>query len=166
MERRSSRQVGQVRTRARREGAAFVEALIVIGLVIVCMQCIWGMYRFCMFQHKAQVDVRQMAWEKALKGCGDPDVGGPLNGLSKSATDPSDVGGLRSDSESAPSWFGIIQTAPETVSLPLPEEVFGKTAVASQESFACNEKGGKKELDLAGAAPDTDTTMRDATQTP
>jgi hypothetical protein len=44
--------------------------------------------------------------------------------------------------------------------------VFGKTAVASQESFACNEKGGKKELDLAGAAPDTDTTMRDATQTP
>ena len=164
MERRSTR-AHELHRQRRREGAAFVEALIVIGLVIVCMQCIWGMYRFCMFQHKAQVDVRQMAWEKALKGCGDPDVGGPLNGLSKSAAEPSEISGLRSDSETAPSWFGIIQTSPETVSLPLPEEVFGKSAVASQESFACNEKGGKGELDLAGAAPDTDTTMRDATQT-
>jgi hypothetical protein len=151
--------------RRAQEGAAFVEALIVIGLIVVGMQCIWGMYRYCMFQHKAQVDVRQAAWEKALKGCGDPDVGGPLNGLSKSATDPSEIGGLRADSESAPSWFAVIQAAPETVSLPLPEEIFGKSAVASQEGFACNEKGKHKELDLAGAAPDTDTTMRDATQT-
>jgi hypothetical protein len=52
------------------------------------------------------------------------------------------------------------------VSLDLPEEIFGKTTVVSEEKFACNEKGGKKELDLAGARPDTDATMKDATNVP
>jgi hypothetical protein len=149
-----------------REGAAFVEALIVIGLIIVCMQCIWGMYRFCLFQHQAHVDARQQAWEQALTGCGDPDVGGPLNGLSKSASDPSDVGGLKAEGDSAPGWFGVISAPASTVSLDLPEEIFGKTTVVSEEKFACNEKGGKKELDLAGAQPDTDATMKDATNVP
>jgi hypothetical protein len=147
------------RARLKQRGAIFVEALTVIGLMITCMQCIWWMYEYCLFKHKAVVESRAKAWETALKGCSDPDVGGALGGLKNGTGD--DVGGIGKDSDSAPGWFGIPQASPSKVSLDLPEEVFGEGTVVSEQHFSCNEKGGHKELELGGGSPNTD----DLTQT-
>lgn len=152
------------RRRQKTTGAAFVEALIVIGLIVVAMQCIWWMFQFTLFKHRAYVEANQKAWERALKGCADPEVDGPLKSLSKSAGNPSDVGGLRADSETAPSWFGIGSAGVSTVDLPLPQEVFGKSTVVAKAEFACNEKGGKKPLSLGGGGPSEDQAISDALQ--
>src|SRR6187399_860169 len=88
--------------RQRQEGAIFVEALTVIGMIIVCMQCIWWMYEYCLFQHRAQVEARQKAWETALKGCGDPDPKGPMSSI---GGDPTSIGGISDGSGDPPSWF-------------------------------------------------------------
>jgi hypothetical protein len=138
----------RARARARRqEGAIFVEALTVIGLILVCMQCIWWMYEYCLFQHRAHVEARQKAWEVALKGCGDPDPKGPMSSISP---DPTSIGEISDGSSDPPGWFAVITGAEQEVSLDLPEEVFGSSVVGAKQKFACNEKGGKQELQLIG----------------
>ncbi len=148
----------------RREGAAFVEALLVIGLIVVCLQCVWGVYLYCLFQHRARVEARQKAWESSLAGCEDPPMNGILSSLSRSHTS-SEVSGLKSDSEEAPGWMQIGKGERSTVTLDLAEAVFGHATVGATEQFACNEQGGKNELEVSGGGPDADRTIHDATAT-
>lgn len=134
--------------RRRQEGAIFVEALTVISLVLVCMQCIWWMYEYCLFQHRAMVEARQKAWESALKGCGEAD---PKSSMSSMGDGANNIGGIGADtSDNPPGWFATLMGSEETVSLDLPEEIFGESVVGAKQKFACNEKGGKSELELVG----------------
>ena len=55
-----------------------VEALIVIGLLLVGIQCSGGMYRFCLVQHRVQLAARAEAWGRSLDGCDGANLGGAL----------------------------------------------------------------------------------------
>jgi hypothetical protein len=140
----------RARQRPRQDGAIFVEALIVIGLIMVALQCSWGLYRFCLFQHRAKLEARAAAWESALEGCGESKLGGVLGALSDS-NDGNDVGGMRDDSDRPPDWVQVQPANDGTVSLDLPAELFGRSHVAANQHFACNERGNHAPLQLIGA---------------
>jgi hypothetical protein len=139
----------RIRRRKRQQGAIFVEGLTVIGLMFVAIECSWGLYRFCMFQHRAQLEARTAAWEASLQGCGESQLGGILGALSTS-DDGNNVSGLSENSQDAPGWVNVQPATDGTVGIDLPAELFGRTRVAANQHFACNEAGNHQPLELIG----------------
>lgn len=146
------------RRHPRQAGAVFVEALVVIGMIVVAMQCTWGLYRYCLFKHRAQLAARASAWESALHGCGESKLGGVLGALSQSS-DGEDVNALRKDTEQAPPWVEVQAAEEGTVTLDLPEVIFGQGQVQATQSFACNEQGNHQPLALVGADNPSETAL-------
>jgi hypothetical protein len=148
----------RLRRRQRQAGAVFIEALVVIGLIVVAMQCTWGLYRYCLFKHRAQLAARVSAWETALRGCGESKLGGVLGALSQSS-DGQDVGGMRKDTQEAPPWVQVQAAEDGTVTLDLPEVIFGQGHVQATQNFACNEQGNHEPLALVGADNPSETAL-------
>lgn len=142
-----------------------VEALIVIGLLLVGIQCIWGMYRFCLVQHRVQLAARAEAWGRSLDGCDGANFGGALSALSGRPPDRevNDVEGLRKDSDEPPGWLGLGGAPEGAATLDLPGIVFGRTAVRSTQSFACNERGNPTPLSLGSGADAVGNNVMNAT---
>jgi len=138
------------RRQRQQSGAILVESLIVIGLLITSLECIWMLYRFCLYQHQAQLEARAAAWQTAANGCGESKLGGVLGSLA-GASEASDVGGLRESGDSAPGWVAVSRADEGTARLDLPAPLLGKGAVSARQHFACNEKGNHAPLQLIGA---------------
>jgi len=129
-----------------------VEALIVIALLLLGVQCTWGMYQLSLHQHRAQLQARSDAWASALEGCDTLSISGVVSALTKSGsqTEVDDVGGLARESEQAPGWLAFGTATPGSAQLDLPPTILDTTEVRSTQKFACNERGGQGPLSLVG----------------
>lgn len=151
--------------RRRQAGAILVEALIVAGTIMVALQCTWALYQFCLHQHRAQLEARAAAWETALRGCGESQLGGVLSALSKSS-DGKNVGGMLETGDSPPGWVQVRRAKDGAVSLDLPAVILGRSHVEARQQFACNEQGNRRPLQLIGAGDATGAALDTSAEQP
>jgi hypothetical protein len=148
-------------SRRRARGAAFVESLIVISLILLCL---WGtlFLKFIYSTKLASIQAaRNKAWSAAVGGCKPP----PVKAISDDATHRSETDGADSTSDSSegqiagltadttqdtPQWLSLQDGGDATEGLPGGKNFDGSgLSIVTTRKILCNEKGGNDELDLS-----------------
>lgn len=168
---RSSTELGRARRspwravrRGRERGAAFVESLIVISMILLCLfACLWFQALYAAKLQTLQ-SARASAWNSALAGCQGLENSQEL--LAQSARNSEtmrakgshdstegDASGITADTqgESTPDWFSLREGGETTESVDFSQ--FGKEGtmpVGTRRKFQCNERPNPNELTLSG----------------
>lgn len=155
--------------RTRRErGAAFVESLIVICTILLCLFMVLWFQALYTAKLSTLQSARANAWTSALDGCLSDGAKGfeePNTLLAQSARDSEttaakgssdstdgDAAGLTADTqgESSPEWFALREGGEAVDSLDFSN--FGKEGtmpVGTKRSFQCNERRNPEEFTLS-----------------
>jgi hypothetical protein len=160
--------------RRRQAGAAFVESLIVISMILLFLFAVLWMKDLYTAKLQTIEYARADAWVDALNGCpGKPEHSAEVGVQAKSAVALSknggpegngddtsgDSGGLRSNAngDDAPDWFALREGGSSTQSVDGFKSFTDGTdmKLATTRKYHCNERGDPKELhvdvkDLSG----------------
>jgi hypothetical protein len=159
---RSSR-VAIVFERGRARGAAFVESLIVICMILLSLFMVLWFQALYATKLQTMQSARASAWNSALAGCEGLEKSQEL--LARGARDSEttgakgtgdstegDAAGMTADTqgESSPEWFALREGGESTDSVDFSN--FGKEGtmpVGTKRKFQCNERPNPKELTLS-----------------
>jgi hypothetical protein len=156
---------GRISRRYRARGAAFIESLIVISMILSCLFAV--LWFHALYSSKLQTieSARASAWNSALSGCAGLEKSQEL--LSRSARDAEvsrakggnhstegDAAGISADTqgESSPDWFELREGGESQQFVDFSH--FGQEGtmpVGTRRKFQCNERPNPKELTLSGA---------------
>lgn len=152
-----------VARRRRERGAAFIESLIVICMILFCLFMVLWFQALYATKLQTMQSARASAWNSALAGCEGLEKSQEL--LSRSAKNSEttgatgagdstegDAAGLSADTqgESSPEWFALREGGETTDSVDFSK--FGEDGtmpVGTKRKFQCNERANPKELTLS-----------------
>ncbi|HYQ30315.1 MAG TPA: hypothetical protein VER04_23960 [Polyangiaceae bacterium] len=157
-------------SRLRQRGAAFIESLIVISMILFCLFAVLWFQSLYATKLQVMQSVRANAWTSALGGCqvasqSPPGLEQTQVLLSQSANDSNSTGAKgRGDStegdasgltantqgDSTPDWFALREGGQSEQSVDFPN--FGKEgsmSVATRRKLQCNERRNAEELKLS-----------------
>ena len=156
------RQLALLRRR-RARGAAFVESLIVISLILLVLYAVLWLHGLYSAKLATLQSARVQAWTDALQGCPPPELADRAAQTTSNAdTGPSggpednsgDFAGLRADTQdNGPDWFNLLEGGEGSASLDYPSFTGrGRSyQVGARRSFMCNEQGGMDQLEFSGS---------------
>jgi hypothetical protein len=150
--------------RARERGAAFIESLIVICMILLCLFGALWLQALYATKLQTMASARANAWNSALGGCQGLEQSQEL--LTRGARDADttaakgagdstegDAAGISADTqgETSPEWFALREGGESTDSVDFSK--FGQEGtmpVGIRRKFQCNERRNAEELTLSG----------------
>lgn len=158
----SSISVPRVLRTRRQRGAAFVESLIVISLILFVLFCILWLQALYSAKLATLQSARTNAWLDALEGCtgfeqaneilGDSVVRSRGEGATGAADDTSgSIGGITADTQGeSPDWFNLREggNASESVEFNAIMTAGRTFDVTTSRTVMCNERSNPEELEL------------------
>jgi hypothetical protein len=142
-------------------GAAFVESLIVISMILFVLFCVLWLHALYSAKLQTIQYARANAWGDALEGCpGLEQADTMLRDAVSQSESPSStanqnpaVGGLRSDTQGDddPPWFALREGGSATESVDGFQGIMSGNAmdISTTRAFPCNERSNPDELKLS-----------------
>jgi hypothetical protein len=154
----------RAKRRGRRSGAAFIESLIVISMILFCLFAVLWFQALYATKLSTIQSARASAWNSALAGCEGLEQTQELLSRSTSQAETSrakggsdstegDAAGITADTqgEATPDWFSLREGGEMEDKVDFSS--FGKEGtmpVGTRRKFQCNERPNPQELTLSG----------------